>query len=67
MPLAKARRMHIHRIIDGLELPLSHVTLRQGRPQVLQLCKLQVLFRRDKSERKRNQALLVKLRKLQFR
>jgi len=67
MPLAKARRLHLHRIIDGLELPLSHVTLRQGRPQVLQLRKLQVLFRLEKSDRKQKQVLLAKLRKLRFR
>ena len=66
MPLAKARRMHLHRIIDSLELPVSHVTLRQGRPQVLQLRKLKVLFKLDKSDRKQKQGLLVKLRKLQF-
>jgi hypothetical protein len=31
-PLAKERRQHIHPRIDTAELPVSHLTRRQGRP-----------------------------------
>ncbi|HPI41112.1 MAG TPA: hypothetical protein PLJ21_09930 [Pseudobdellovibrionaceae bacterium] len=38
-PLAKQRRQHIHDVIDGLDIPVSHTTLREGSPQKLVLTK----------------------------
>lgn len=46
-PLAKERRKHVHRMLDTHELPVSHVTRRQGRPFVLQLRKHRSLFGRE--------------------
>jgi hypothetical protein len=36
-PLAKVGRQHVHSRIDSAELPVTHVTRRQGRPYVLVL------------------------------
>jgi hypothetical protein len=55
-PLAKQRRQHIHSRIDGAELPISHVTRRQGRPYTLVVTKTDVLFARDQQARARDQA-----------
>ena len=46
-PLAQAGRGHVHRQIDGYDLPISHVTRRQGRPYTLVLVKLKELFTRE--------------------
>ncbi len=46
-PLAKDRRQHIHGVIDGLELPVTHVTRRVGRPFTLVLTKTEALLRRE--------------------
>jgi predicted 2-oxoglutarate/Fe(II)-dependent dioxygenase YbiX len=46
-PLAKERRHHVHSRIDGAELPVTHVTRRQGRPFTLVLTKTDELFTRD--------------------
>ena len=46
-PLAKERRHHIHARIDGAELPVTHVTRRQGRPYTLVLTKTDELFTRE--------------------
>lgn len=35
LPLAKARRQHLHNIIDRNKLDVTHVTIRTGSPQVL--------------------------------
>ena len=52
-PLAKDRRQHIHGVIDGLGLPVTHVTRRQGRPFALVLTKTAALFRREVQWRER--------------
>jgi hypothetical protein len=46
-PLAKDGRQHVHSRIDGAELPISHVTRRQGRPYTLVLNKTDALFARE--------------------
>jgi len=66
LPLAKKRRMHLHRVIDGAELPVSHTTLREGSPQVLQLVKKRLLFKIDKQLRAQTAALLKKVNSLDF-
>jgi 2OG-Fe(II) oxygenase superfamily len=51
-PLAKDRRQHIHQIIDGSALPVTHVTHREGSPHKLVLKKTEELFSLDKLEKK---------------
>jgi hypothetical protein len=46
-PLAKERRHHVHSRIDRAELPVTHVTRRQGRPFTLVLTKTDELFTRE--------------------
>ena len=55
-PLAKQRRQHIHSRIDAAELPVTHVTRRQGRPYTLVLNKTDALFAREQEARARDQA-----------
>jgi predicted 2-oxoglutarate/Fe(II)-dependent dioxygenase YbiX len=50
-PLAKDGRQHVHSRIDGAELPISHVTRRQGRPYTLVLNKTDALFSRERQAR----------------
>lgn len=50
-PLAKDKRQHIHQQIDNAQVPVAHVTLRQGRPFTLQLVKSESLFIRAKTLR----------------
>jgi hypothetical protein len=50
-PLAKYRRAHIHGIIDGCELPVTHTTRRVGSPYTLVLEKTRALFERESEER----------------
>jgi hypothetical protein len=50
-PLAKDQRAHIHRAIDGDDLPVTHVTRRSGRPFTLVLEKTAALIKRDAAER----------------
>jgi predicted 2-oxoglutarate/Fe(II)-dependent dioxygenase YbiX len=50
-PLAKDGRQHVHSRIDGAELPISHVTRRQGRPYTLILNKTDALFTREREAR----------------
>ena len=50
-PLAKDGRQHIHARIDGAELPVTHVTRRQGRPYTLVLNKTDALFTREQESR----------------
>jgi hypothetical protein len=45
-PLAKQRRQHMHNKIDGLRLPVTHITQRDGSPQKLVLTKMPELFTR---------------------
>lgn len=47
-PLNGNRRMHIHRIIDEMKLPVTHQTKRSGRPYQLVLKKTNQLFSQDK-------------------
>ena len=46
-PIAKAKRMHVHRRIDAHELPVRHTTHRSGSPYTLILRKSQALFERE--------------------
>jgi hypothetical protein len=55
-PLAKERRQHIHRRIDAAELPVTHVTRRQGRPFTLVLTKTDNLFAGERKARERDEA-----------
>jgi hypothetical protein len=60
-PIATASRSHIHSRIDSAELPVSHVTRRQGRPYTLVLTKQETLFTRERQERERDEADLAAL------
>lgn len=51
-PLAKDKRAHIHRQLDGYVLPVSHTTKRTGRPYSLVLIKTKTLFEREAELRK---------------
>jgi hypothetical protein len=55
-PLAKERRHHVHSRIDTAELPVTHVTRRQGRPYTLVLTKTDALFAREQEARDRDHA-----------
>jgi hypothetical protein len=50
-PLAKQRRQHIHGRIDNAELPVTHLTRRQGSPYTLVLTKTDALFTGEHSAR----------------
>ena len=54
-PLAKERRQHVHARIDAAELPVTHVTRRQGRPYTLVLTKTDALFTREQEARIRDE------------
>ena len=54
-PLAKQRRQHIHSRIDAAELPVTHVTRRQGSPYTLVLAKTDALFTREQEARTRDE------------
>ncbi|MEY4575932.1 MAG: hypothetical protein RL701_635 [Pseudomonadota bacterium] len=60
-PLNEQRRGHIHRAIDSSKLPISHATLRRGRPYVLQLRKLPSLFSDDAAYTEKAKAILREL------
>jgi hypothetical protein len=53
--LAKERRRHVHSRIDAAELPVTHVTRRQGRPYTLVLNKTEALFAREQEARTRDE------------
>jgi 2OG-Fe(II) oxygenase superfamily len=55
-PLAQQGRHHIHSRIDAAELPVTHVTRRQGRPYTLVLTKTTELFTREQQARVGDQA-----------
>jgi hypothetical protein len=55
-PIAKERRQHVHSRIDAAELPVTHVTRRQGRPYTLVLNKTDALFAREQEARTRDAA-----------
>jgi hypothetical protein len=54
-PLAKQRRQHVHSRIDAAELPVTHVTRRQGSPYTLVLNKTDALFAREQEARSRDE------------
>ncbi len=51
-PLAEPKRRHIHDRLDRHELPVSHETLRSGRPFTLVLIKLRKLHDRETTDRR---------------
>jgi hypothetical protein len=53
-PLAKQRRQHIHSRIAAAELPVTHMTRRQGSPYTLVLKKTDALFAREHEARARD-------------
>ncbi len=57
-PLATEKRAHVHRRIDDAELPVTHTTLRSGRPYTLVLTKTRALFEREAKERAAQQESL---------
>ena len=54
-PLAQQGRQHVHSRIDAAELPVTHVTRRQGRPYTLVLNKTDALFAREQEARTREE------------
>ncbi|MGH3205582.1 MAG: hypothetical protein ACRDP5_26550, partial [Streptosporangiaceae bacterium] len=58
-PLAKQRRQHVHSRIDAAELPVTHVTRRQGSPYTLVLNKTEALFARERQARIRDETDLA--------
>jgi hypothetical protein len=54
-PLAQQGRQHVHARIDAAELPVTHVTRRQGRPYTLVLSKTDALFTREQEARTRDE------------
>jgi hypothetical protein len=54
-PLAKEHRQHVHTRIDAAELPVTHVTRRQGSPYTLVLNKSDALFAREQEARHRDE------------
>jgi hypothetical protein len=61
-PLAEQQRRHVHEMIEGHRLPVTHTTLRQGRPYTLVLTKQAALFEREAAERSRRKTLLTWLK-----
>jgi hypothetical protein len=55
-PLAKQRRQHVHSRIDAAELPVTHLTRRQGRPYILVLSKTGALFAQEQEARIRDES-----------
>jgi hypothetical protein len=55
-PLAQQRRQHIHARIDAADLPVNHLTRRQGRPYTLVLSKTDALFAREREARIRDES-----------
>jgi hypothetical protein len=58
-PLAEQQRRHVHEVIGNNRLPVSHTTIREGRPYTLVLTKQAALFEREAAERTRRRALLT--------
>ena len=55
-PLAQKCRQHVHSQIDRAELPVTHLTRRQGRPYTLILTKTEDLLSREQEARARDEA-----------
>lgn len=66
-PLARARRQHIHSIIDGMGLGVSHVTQRIGSPQKLVLTKLKKHFEKETALRKEASNILEKITRIDLK
>jgi 2OG-Fe(II) oxygenase superfamily len=60
-PLAQRDRQHIHSRIDSAELPVTHTTLREGKPYKLVLTKTEALFARERERRTTAQAALARI------
>ncbi len=59
-PLAKGRRQHIHGIVEGMSIPVSHQTERSGSPHKLHLNKCEQLFKDSQMQREQlEEALCV--------
>jgi hypothetical protein len=58
-PIAKQRRQHVHSRLDTAELPVSHLTRRQGRPYTLVLSKTDALFTQERAVRIRDESDLA--------
>jgi hypothetical protein len=58
-PIAKERRQHVHTRIDAAELPVTHVTRRQGSPYTLVLHKTDALFTGELQARDKDEADLT--------
>jgi hypothetical protein len=58
-PIAKERRQHVHSRIDAAELPVTHVTRRQGSPYTLVLNKTEALFALEQRARSRDETDLA--------
>ncbi|MGH3275504.1 MAG: hypothetical protein ACRDNZ_14430, partial [Streptosporangiaceae bacterium] len=54
-PIAQQLRQHVHSRIDAAELPVTHLTRRQGRPYTLVLHKTEALFAREQEARARDE------------
>lgn len=52
-PIAKQKRMHVHRRLDAHELPVRHETRRSGSPYTLVLKKTKALFEKEARRRRR--------------
>ena len=63
-PIRKDRRRHIHTIIDGMGIPVTHVTRRQGSPFTLVLTKTKRLFELDRKALQQAGKTLAELRKI---
>jgi hypothetical protein len=55
-PISQQSRQHVHSRIDAAELPVTHVTRRQGRPYTLVLNKTDALFAGEQEARTRDEA-----------
>ena len=62
-PIAMNRRTHIQEIVDGLDIPVTHDTLREGSPHKLVLTKTPEIFARDLTRTKEAAKGLAKLKK----
>lgn len=61
-PLRTDGRQHIHQRIDAAELPVTHQTIRKGRPYTLRLVKQRDLHVREAEQRRQATADLAWLR-----
>ncbi len=61
LSLAKARRQHVHNIIDEHELDMTHVTERQGRPYTLVCTKTRTVYDKKCQRHAADVALMKRL------